>query len=286
MKKRIPLAGLVLVSVIGAWAVAQHITPHPAGAEGTIRTGMTDHAFQAEVTRDVSGKYALFLPEQYGKDNIRLPLILFLHGSGERGVDLEKVKKLGVPRVAMKQKGFPFIVLAPQCPPGRWWTDIEVTEMVMAMLDEVTEKYLVDTDRIYLTGLSMGGFGTWWLAQQYPDRFAAIVPVCGGGNPYLNERLIDMPTKVYHGAKDTAVPAMLSQQMVNALRMFAAQKKLRPPVELIIYPDRGHDAWTPAYDDTKLYEWLMQQTLSARKAGKTTEPLTASPAGESGQGGS
>ena len=125
-------------------------------------------------------EYLLFLPESYAQStNQKFPLILFLHGAGERGRDLDSVKRHGIPKIVETNPDFPFIAVSPQCPEDSWWTSELHT--INGLIEEVVEKYQVDTSRIYLTGLSMGGFGTWSLASMYPERFAAIAPVCGGG---------------------------------------------------------------------------------------------------------
>ena len=125
-------------------------------------------------------EYLLFLPESYAQStNQKFPLILFLHGAGERGRDLDSVKRHGIPKIVETNPDFPFIAVSPQCPEDSWWTSELHT--INGLIEEAVEKYQVDTSRIYLTGLSMGGFGTWSLASMYPERFAAIAPVCGGG---------------------------------------------------------------------------------------------------------
>ena len=257
MKKHVFAGLLVAGAVVAVFAVAVVPQSQKKPKQG-IKTGSSSHIFEMKVTKTLKGKYLLFLPEIYGKDNQPLPLILFLHGSGERGNNLAKVKKFGPHRTAEEQKGFPFIVLSPQCPSGRWWTDVDVIEMVMGMLDKVCKDYLVDTNRIYLTGLSMGGFGTWALAMQYPDRFAAIAPVSGGGNMYLAHRLKNVPVRVFHGAKDKHVPLRLSQNVAGALRQAGGK------VELIVYPRLGHNIWRQTYSDPKLYEWFLQHRLGSK----------------------
>src|SRR3954469_24984435 len=145
--------------------------------------GQTARVFEKQVP--VRLNYLLFLPEGYSNDSDKKwPLMLFLHGAGERGSDVNKVKVHGPPRIVEKRKDFPFIVVSPQCPADSWWRTFELN----ALLDEIQSQYKVDPDRVYLTGLSMGGFGTWELATQYPQRFAAIAPICGGGNPILVRR--------------------------------------------------------------------------------------------------
>lgn len=192
--------------------------------------------------------YLLYLPPDY-ESKEAWPLMLFLHGAGERGDDLELVKKHGPPKLIEQGKDFPFIVVSPQCPKFQRWWPLELT----ALLDEITEKYNVDEDRVYVTGLSMGGFGTWALATYSPHRFAAIVPICGGGERYWAKRIAHLPTWVFHGAKDKAVPVERSKRMVQALQ------KEDGNVKLTIYPELGHNSWTPTYADPELYDWLLKQ---------------------------
>lgn len=202
----------------------------------------------------VTMKYLLYLPKDYDQKEV-WPLMLFLHGAGERGDNLDLVKKHGPPKLVAEGKQFPFIVVSPQCPNGRWWEPVELK----ALLDEIVEKYKVDKDRIYVTGLSMGGFGTWSLAVYQPNRFAAIVPICGGGEPIIAKVLAYPPTWVFHGAKDPVVPLERSEKMVEAL------KKNGGTVKFTVYPNAGHDSWTEAYNDPQLYEWLLQQKRTPKK---------------------
>jgi len=204
--------------------------------------------------------YLLSLPKDYDKQD-SWPLLLFLHGSGERGDDLELVKKLGPPKLIAAGKHFPFIVVSPQCPKGRWWEPIEL----VALLDKISSRYKVDADRIYVTGLSMGGFGTWRLAFYAPNRFAAIAPICGGGETYWAERFAHLPVWAFHGAKDTGVPPARSQAMIDELRKNGGKPKLT------IYPKAGHNSWTETYNNPKLYEWLLAQKRSSKKRGHVHE---------------
>jgi predicted peptidase len=211
-----------------------------------------DDSGQSAKRLDVSIKvemgYLLYLPKDYdSKDS--WPLVLFLHGSGERGDDLELVKKHGPPRLISEGKEFPFIVVSPQCPKDRSWEPIELA----ALLDELTGNLKVDKDRISVTGLSMGGFGTWRLAAFSPERFAAISPICGGGEPFWAGRIAHLPTWAFHGAKDKGVPVERSQEMIDAL-----QEKGGTP-KLTIYPDAEHDSWTETYNNPEFYEWLLAQ---------------------------
>lgn len=218
--------------------------------------GQRSQTFKKTVTQTLSCKYLLFLPEGYGKNRQRWPLIMFLHGAGERGSDLKKVKKHGPPKIVENRKDFPFIVVSPQCPTGDWWT--EKVEVLINLLDDIVARYKVDKKRVYLTGLSMGGYGTWSLASAYPERFAAIAPICGGGSRIMALRLKNIPVWVFHGAKDRVVPLKESEEMVNAIR------KRGGNVKLTIYPDAGHDSWTQTYNNQKLYDWFLEHRKSSK----------------------
>ena len=218
-----------------------------AAASGEDEPGVQKSA-QLDTQVGVKMGYLLYLPKDYDKQE-SWPLMLFLHGAGERGDDLELVKKHGPPKLVAAGKEMPFIVVSPQCPKGKWWEPIELT----ALLDEIIKKYKVDEERIYVTGLSMGGFGTWRLAAYTPQRFAAIAPICGGGETYWVQMFPHLPTWVFHGAKDTAVPLERSTAMVDAL------KKIDGNVKLTVYPEAGHDSWTETYDNPEFYKWLLEQ---------------------------
>ena len=199
--------------------------------------------------------YLLFLPATYGADpGQKWPLILFLHGRGETGRSLNQIKAHGIPKKVEQQPGFPFITVSPQCPYDLCWFSVLPT--LNALLDEVVATYAVDTRRIYLTGLSMGGYGAWALASLYPGRFAAVVPICGGGEPAAVCCLKDVPVWAFHGALDELVLPGESQRMVDALKACGGN------VRLTLYPDLGHDSWTRTYDDPALYQWLLQQRKS------------------------
>jgi len=203
----------------------------------------------------VNLKYLLYLPKDYAQQQA-WPLMLFLHGAGERGENLDQVKRHGPPKLVEAGQEFPFIVVSPQCPKDRWWQPVELA----ALLDEIVEKYKVDQDRIYVTGLSMGGFGTWALAAYQPRRFAALVPSCGGGETLYAKLLAGVPIWVFHGAKDRVVPPERSEAMVEAI------KKQGGNVQFTLYPDAQHDSWTATYADPRLYRWLLQQSRTASAA--------------------
>jgi predicted peptidase len=213
------------------------------------RIDQEQKTFTRTISKSVGCSYLLYLPQDYAKDEQRWPLMLFLHGAGERGHDLEQVKAHGPPRLIKEGKQFPFIVVSPQCPKDQWWS----SEILNALLDEIVKNYRVDEDRVYVTGLSMGGYGTWALAMNYPDRFAAIAPICGGGESrkHMVQRLQHISVWAFHGAKDTVVSMEESERLVNMLKACGGDAKLT------IYPEAGHDSWTETYNNPALYEWLL-----------------------------
>jgi predicted peptidase len=218
-------------------------------------------------------RYLLYLPGDYGKDPAKKwPLILFLHGSGEIGETLSLLKGVPLPQWLETKTDFPFIVISPQLPGMAAFTTVQSTyniptwtpliDPLNQLLDEIPANYAVDTRRIYLTGLSLGGFGTWEFALRYPQRFAAIVPIAGGYQFQSNMvpgsicKLKDLPIWVFHGAQDTSVSVKQSQVLVDALNACGSD------VHFTIYPDAGHSgAWLSAYADPGLWQWLAEQTL-------------------------
>jgi predicted peptidase len=225
-------------------------------------TGQHPQQFEATITFKLN--YLLFLPESYGNDpDKKWPLIFFLHGSGERGNNVDMVKRHGPPKIVETQKDFPFIVVSPQCPPDTGWKPIELN----LLLDQILAKYHVDPDRVYLTGLSMGGFATWDWACQNADRFAAIAPMCGGGNTSLVHRIKDLPIWVFHGDADPVVPVAKSEEMVAAIQ------KLGADVRFTHYPGVGHDCWTQSYDNPELYTWFLSHHRGEPRSAET-QPST------------
>ncbi|MBE7503714.1 MAG: prolyl oligopeptidase family serine peptidase [Verrucomicrobiales bacterium] len=244
---------VLLAAALLAWNV-----PLTHGQDVKPDSPQQVHRFTAEVTRTVTLEYLLFLPKDHAADPARRwPLLLFLHGAGERGSDIWRVAVHGPPKIVRDRPDFPFIVVSPQCPTGRTWSN----EELLALLDDVIARYPVDRARVYLTGLSMGGYGTWSLGLAHPERFAAIVPICGGGDPLkvllpdpqMAQALRTLPVWAFHGAKDPVVKVGESERMVEALRKAGAQN-----VQLTVYPDAQHDSWTETYNDPNLYEWLLR----------------------------
>ncbi|MCX6150709.1 MAG: prolyl oligopeptidase family serine peptidase [Ignavibacteriales bacterium] len=218
------------------------------------KPGQQPQYFTKEYRKTVTTGYLLYLPEDYGKEKTKYPLVLFLHGSGERGTDINLVKKHGPPMLVDQGKNFPFIIVSPQCPDDERWS----TDVLDALLNNIEANYEVDLSRVYVTGLSMGGYGTWDLAITYPDRFAAIIPICGGGNADAVCKLKNIPAWVFHGQKDNVVPVKEAETMVNALKACGGN------VKFTVYPEAGHNSWTETYNNPELYEWMQQQSLGSK----------------------
>jgi predicted peptidase len=250
---------------VWAWAavLAFLAAPLTAAAQDKEPAGKQEaKQFEKEITVKVKLNYLLYLPKDYGKGDKAWPLVLFLHGAGESGTDIEKVKVHGPPKLVAAGKEFPFILVSPQSPRFGW-----EPATLNALLDEVSAKYKVDPERVYVTGLSMGGMGTWALAAFRPERFAAIVPICGAGDPADAARLKDLPIRIYQGAKDPVIRLETAEAMDKALKAAGAKD-----AKLTVYPDAGHDSWTETYNDDKLYDWLLAQKRAA--ATKAPEPVT------------
>lgn len=196
-----------------------------------------------------SYRYVTNLPSNFKVDQAT-PLLLFLHGSGERGDDLEKVKVHGPPKLAALGKDFPAIVISPQCPSDERWD----TNRLEALLKEVQSKYRIDKSRIYLTGLSMGGYGTMSWVYAHPEHFAAIAPICGGQlEKGKSEGIKDIPLWAFHGDQDNVVPIEQTNAYIQELKDVGGNPKYT------IYLGVGHDSWTATYDNPEFWEWLFNQ---------------------------
>jgi predicted peptidase len=235
------------------------------------------HTAQKTVTKSLGYKYLLSLPTTHGATaKGPYPVLLFLHGSGERGSDAWGAAKHGPPkliagkrladheRAAAEFVSENFIVVSPQCPKNQWWN----SEALLAVLDEVMATQPADPRRVYLTGLSMGGYGAWALGMAHPERFAAIAPICGGGEfasafmsvTHKRRDLHALGVWAFHGARDLTVPLAESERMVDMLQHMGARK-----TKLTVYPEAKHDAWTETYANPELYRWFLQH---ARPVGK------------------
>lgn len=203
--------------------------------------------FSTKVCQDISYGYLLHKPK--GKE--KKPLIIFLHGSGEKGTDLEKVKVHG-PFKYLKTNDLDAFVLAPQCAEDTYWE----SESLYKLIKNVVEENNIDTSRIYLTGLSMGAWGAWNLAFAHPDMFAALVPIAGFVDrvPMLeNCKIKNIPTRIFHGLLDDVVDVNYSIEIYKKL------KNCNMDVELTIFDDANHDSWSRVYDDKTIYEWMLKQ---------------------------
>ena len=246
------LVFITMFALLSTAALASAEDPQPGRQVAAKTTVMIKNGDKEE---PVELRYLLFLPQGHGsteKKDEKWPLLLFLHGAGERGNDnLDLVKKHGPPKIVDEKKDFPFITISPQCPAGKRWNAQELAKLV----DALANTYSADPQRLYVTGLSLGGFGSWNLLAEYPGKFAAAIPICGGGDPATAEKMKGTPIWVFHGAKDTAVPVSKSEAMVDAL------KKAGGNVKFTIYPEAGHDSWTETYNNPEVYKWLLEQKL-------------------------
>lgn len=219
---------------------SRHITP--ASRSSDVRNG--------EPTPADSLRYLLHLPDDYDADpDRRWPLVLFLHGSGERGTDVELAAVHGPPSLADAGQEFPFVLVTPQCGESSQW--VAELSTLSVLLDEVVAAHRIDASRISLTGLSMGGFGAWSLAVRYPDRFASIAPICGGLWMQSAAPLRDVPVWAFHGDADDVVPFSATEQIVSELRGLGADARFTR------YAGVGHDSWTETYENPELYDWML-----------------------------
>lgn len=227
-----------------------------AGLGSTLGAGQTKTGFLTRQYKGPEGdsRYVLFVPHSYDGQK-EFPLILFLHGSGESGKDVQLPGKVGLgPAIRKSEKSFPFFAIFPQSHERTWQAKSEDGKRAMSILQQVQKDYKIDGRRIYLTGLSMGGSGTWSLAAKYPDTWAAIVPICGGGNPKAAERIKDIPCWCFHGDADKAVPVQRSRDMIEALKSAGGRPLYTE------FPGVPHNSWDRAYANPKLYAWLLKQT--------------------------
>jgi predicted peptidase len=234
----------------------------PGSAADDAQRGFIDRVFKNDDGSE--SKYVLFIPHDYKGDR-PYPAILFLHGAGETGTDGKKQATVGLgPAIRKQEKTFPFIAVFPQSKERTWRADSADGQRALAILAEVEKQYKVDPKRVYLTGLSMGGYGTWSQAIAHPDKWAAIVPICGGAvRPKEEnaaeklkaaaEKIKHIPCWCFHGDADQAVPVQLSRDMIKALKDAGADPKYTE------YPGVGHNSWDRAYGTAELYDWLLKQ---------------------------
>jgi predicted peptidase len=248
----------------------------PAHARKKHDTGFLDRTITLQ---GVTYKYQVFVPEAWNPHQ-KWPVILFLHGAGERGNDGLLQTDVGIATaIRTNRSEIPAIVVMPQCPKKLWWMLPPADDLAMISLEEATREFHGDAQRTYLTGMSMGGFGAWHLAEKYPGRFAALVVICGGIRPPAHARdaspdlakvtppdvpesysaaaarVGKTPVWIFHGATDAIVPVTESQRMNEAM------KKIGAEVHYTEYPGIGHASWDKAYDEPKLFPWLFSKSL-------------------------
>ena len=215
----------------------------------------TKHKWSSDVYYNFG--YVQYLPENFDA-NQKYPLVFFLHGAGERGDDLDVAMRHGyMHHVRDHGREYPFIFVAPQCPSNKYWGCY--TESLLAFLDDICEMLPVDRDRIYLTGLSMGGTGSWMLAMAAPDRFAALVPICGTGIYWNTGCLVNLPIYIYHGDLDEIVPLCEGTNMLTSIHKKGGNAQIK-----ILYGVK-HNAWDYAYKDEELLDWMLAQKRAPQK---------------------
>lgn len=198
--------------------------------------------------------YAVTLPSDYREDE-RLPMIVFLHGAGERGNDIDRVGATGFAQLFMRNpdyKGHRVITLLPQCPSDMIWNNFPAA--TKELIDTIAEKYHADPDHIAVTGLSMGGYGTWDIATAYPHAFSAIAPICGGGVTWRADRIAHLPIRAFHSEHETVVVSENSKMMVRAVNACGGH------AELTLYDSADHNCWDEVYRGTDLIGWLITAT--------------------------
>jgi predicted peptidase len=224
-------------------------------AQDKPKTGFVDKTFKND--DGTTSPYVVFVPRGYDGTK-EYPVILFLHGAGEtKNPKAKKEGKMPVevgigPAIKKREKDFPFIVVIPRAEGFGWTAASANGKRALAMLDEVMKEYKVDPKRQYLTGLSMGGMGTWSIAIAHPDRFAAIVPICGRGDTSAAGKIKDLPCWCFHGDADTAVKVEGSRDMIDAIKKAGGKPKYTE------YPGVGHNSWDKAYATDELYTWLLE----------------------------
>ncbi len=227
---------------------------------------MTAHTFTLPDAGTLN--YRIYVPASFSAGK-KVPLVLFLHGAGERGDDNLKQLKHGVTNILnFVQKTGEAIVIAPQCPANKRWVEVDWNtqthsmpaepslpmKLVLALLEDVLQKYPVDQNKLYVTGVSMGGYGTWDLIQRRPKLVAAAIPICGGGDPALAPMIKNVNIWIFHGGSDTVVPVVRSQNMYTALKACGGH------VQYTEYPNVNHDAWTRTYANADVLTWMFKQT--------------------------
>ncbi len=221
-----------------------------SGSTGqTVRTLPPGIAAQ---TDNLNDRFWLYLPKRYETSKEKLPLIIYLHGSSRRGREVEEVKANGLPPLLDEKEDFEFIVASPQALAKYPWQECWRPDDLILLLDYLLANYRIDPDRVYLTGLSMGGYGTWACIAKHADRFAAAIPICGGGNPTRGGSIGKLPVWAFHGEEDFVVPISRSAEMVDAVNAAGGNARLTR------YPNVGHDSYTRTYANPEVFRWLLE----------------------------
>tara|TARA_B100001564_G_scaffold358670_1_gene377994 strand:- start:780 stop:1448 length:669 start_codon:yes stop_codon:yes gene_type:complete len=205
-----------------------------------------------DMNRSHQLKYLIYLPNDYLTK--KYPLVLFLHGAGERGTNLKDIEIHGLPKLVRNGKKFPFIIIAPQCPLNLWWSDPLPVDLLSELVNDIVMKYGIHKNNVFCTGLSMGGYGTLALSIKNPKLFSAIIPICGGmdiKNFFDILNLKDLPIWLFHGDKDEVIPLENSQSIYKVL------KPVNKNIKLTVYKGVDHNSWDRAYDDNELYKWML-----------------------------
>ena len=240
---RTPILATIILSSLAMLALADDPAPGKQ-VEQKVDLG-DDHSYD----------FLLYLPEDYEPTKPHA-FMLFLHGRGESNGPLSIVKKWGPPRLVDGGQKLPYIIASPQCPRKSFWSQAGEQAKLDKFLAHLQEKYAIDEGRMYLTGLSMGGFGSWTLAANHPDKFAAVLPVCGRGNPADAEKLKDIPIWAWHGLADSVVKPAGTEDMVKAIREAGGEKLIYTSLEGI-----GHNSWSAAYSTPQIYQWFNKHSL-------------------------
>lgn len=192
-------------------------------------------------------KYVIRYPDGY-KNGDKCPVLIYLHGAGGRGENIDVIKNHKVFLLTEKHENFPFVTVAPQCYANTWF---DIFEQLQAFIKMIYASDFCDRERVYLMGASMGGYGTWQMAMSLPQLFAAIVPICGGGMYWNTPRLKGMPVWAFHGDSDPTVLTRESEQLVFRVNQCLGKAKLT------VYENTGHDAWTETFKNPEVFEWLL-----------------------------
>ena len=264
---RVSRKSLMYLFLLTTMAISMAVPPATARK---VETGFLDRAVTVAGTEY---KYQVFVPQDWTKKK-KWPVVLFLHGAGERGDDGLIQTEVGIGTAVRRNRSrFPAVVVMPQCRKNGWWAESTMADVAMAALAEAQKEFNGDRTRIYLTGLSMGGYGTWYLAGKYPGKFAAIAPICGGilvpdmarmqspddNSSYAEaaQKIGQTPVWIFHGGDDPVVPVTESRRMSEAMKTLGGE------VHYTEYPGVGHNSWEKAYAEPELLTWMLSKTLNA-----------------------